>query len=374
MPPACKLFSGYKPCFPGRVCTGESCADFDPIGTTILIVNLDAMGDVLMTTTQLPSLKQTYPQSTISWLTLANAAPLLAGNPFIDRVFAYGPESLSILGGMAFDIVVNVDKTQRSCAAAMKVPAGRRLGFGMNERGQIIPLNEGARYNYRLGLDDTLKFRENTRTRQDYVAETLEVPYRRDEYVFALTDEERAFTARYRESAGIPDNAPVIGFNTGCSTAFPNKKMTVAQHAELIERFLGDGRFPVVLVGGPEDTARNAEIAALFPGRVVNTPTTEGVRRGSCYESIPDIIITGDSFGMHLAIALKKYVIAWFGLSCHQEVDLYGRGDKLYPEGLACSPCWKRECPYNLECIRQIDLDLIERETIGYFERQGRIS
>jgi len=63
---------------------------------------------------------------------------------------------------------------------------------------------------------------------------------------------------------------------------------------------------------------------------------------------------------MHLAIALKKYVIAWFGLSCWSEIDLFDRGEKLIPHGLECSPCWKKKCPYNLECIQMIDLKKIE--------------
>ena len=71
---------------------------------------------------------------------------------------------------------------------------------------------------------------------------------------------------------------------------------------------------------------------------------------------------------MHLAIAMKKYVIAWFGLSCWTEIDLYDRGIKLIPDGLFCAPCWKKVCPYNLECIQMIDLEKIVYETIKYFD------
>ncbi len=71
---------------------------------------------------------------------------------------------------------------------------------------------------------------------------------------------------------------------------------------------------------------------------------------------------------MHLAIALKKFVIAWFGLSCWTEIDLYDRGVKLFPEGLSCAPCWKKVCPNNLECIQMIDLERIVKETEKYFD------
>ncbi len=365
--PSCKRFTGYKPCIPGHNCIEEDCRDFIPMGVKILLINLDAMGDVLMTTAQLYSLKRKFPESTIYWITLKNAAPLLDNNPLIDLVFSYDSESVSILSAMEFDYVMNVDKSMRSGALAVSVPAQKRLGFGINRDGKIITLNEGADYNYRLGLDDHLKFRVNRRTGQEYLAETFELDYLRDEYVFHFSDEELTFIERYREAAGISADDPVIGFNTGCSNLYPNKKMTIDQHIALIERFLDYGRYKIVLLGGKEDEDRNAEIYSRFRGKIINTPTTLGVRKGACFESIADVVITGDSFGMHLAIALKKYVIAWFGISCWEEIDLYDRGVKIYNKDLSCSPCWKRECPHNLECIRMLDLDQIVAETLRFF-------
>ncbi len=367
--PDCKNFTGYKPCFPGHNCLEEGCKECKPFGTKILIVNLDAMGDVLMTTAQLPSLKKKYPDSTIYWITLKIAAGLLENNPYIDRVLKYDFESLSILNSIEFDLVMNVDKSQRSGALTMQVNAKERLGFGINGNGQIIPLNEGANYNYRLGMDDHLKFRVNQRFGQDYLAETFNLNYNRDDYVFHFTKEEEIFIKDYKNSVGVNDSDMIIGFNTGCSLLFPNKKMTVEQHVALIEKFLSYNRYKIMLLGGPEDTERNRTIAEQFPGKVILTPTEDGVRRGACYESIPQVIITGDSFGMHLAIALKKYVIAWFGLSCWTEIDLYERGVKLFPENLFCAPCWKKSCPYNLECIQMIDLEKIVNETVNYFDR-----
>ncbi len=366
--PDCKHFNGYKPCFPGYNCLAEGCGDHQPAGTRLLIINLDAMGDVLMTTAQLASLKKKFPVSTIYWITLKVASGLLKYNDYIDKVFIYDFESISILNQLEFDYVMNVDKSLRSGALAMSVKAKHRLGFGIDNNAKIIPLNGGASYNYRLGLDDNLKFRVNQRTGQDYLSETFEVEYDRNEYVFNFSSEEIDFTERYREEAGIDKDDEVIGFNTGCSTLFPNKKMTVEQHIQLIEKFLSYNRFKIILLGGPEDTIRNNEIEEHFKGKIINTPTNEGIRKGACYENLADLVITGDSFGMHLAIALKKYVIAWFGLSCQSEIDLYDRGIKIYPENLECSPCWKKSCPYNLECIDMIDLEKIETETINYFD------
>lgn len=368
--PDCKRFTGYKPCYPDHNCWEDGCKDKLALGTRILIINLDAMGDVLMTTAQLPQLKKKYPESTISWITLKIAAPLLYNNQYIDKVYTYDFESLSILQQMDFDLAMNVDKSQRSGTIINLINAKRKLGFGMNENGKIIPLNEGAFYNYRLGMDDHLKFHVNQVTGQKYLAETFEIGYSRDDYTFNFSDEELAFIEKYKSENNLSKDDAIVGFNTGCSNLFPNKKMTIDQHVYLIDHFLKTGKYKIVLLGGPEDKERNEEIYSHFKGLIINTPANMGVRKGACFESIPEIIITGDSFGMHLAIALKKHVIAWFGVSCWTEIDLYDRGIKLFPQDLPCSPCWKQQCPYDLECIKSIDMNRIIKEVESFFKKR----
>ncbi len=371
----CKHFTGYKPCFPGTRCD-EACVDFDPVGTRILLINLDAMGNVIATTSILPAIKRKYPESTITWLTEKRTAPLLQHNPLVDRIFTWEPENWLILRQMKFDVLMNVDKSRRSGSLAMSVEAKVKLGFAMNADGQIVPFTKDAEENYRLGLDDDLKFRRNRKTVSRLQCEQFRLDFRRDEYILPLTEEERAFCRQYAQEYGLGgEGDTIVGFNTGCSELYPNKKMTIGQHVTLIKRMAQIPGIKLVLLGGPEDTVRNAEIARQAGGNVHSTPTTEGLRRGLCYENLCNVIITGDSFGMHAAIGLRKHVIAWFGVSCPQEIDLFERGVKLVPEALECSPCWKRECPYNLECITMIDLERIISEVeryAGAHVRDGR--
>ncbi|MCZ7556042.1 MAG: lipopolysaccharide heptosyltransferase family protein [Bacteroidia bacterium] len=358
----CKHFNGYKPCFPGVDCS-EHCMRCDPIGTRILIINLDAMGDVVMTTAQLAGIKRAWPISQVFWITRSNAAALLHANPLVDRVFVWNDVDRLILQQQFFDVVLNADKSLDACAFASSLWTDELRGFTISKRGQIVPANPEAEYNFRLGLDDHLKFRVNQRSGQDILAATWKLDYRRDEYILELTASEQDRVRELR-ARWVPVGKLAVGFNTGCSELFPNKKMTVPQHVELIERLASDDRLVFLLLGGPEDTQRNDDIAAqlqplVHSGRLVPTPTREGLRAGIVYEALADVVITGDSFGMHLAIGLKKHVLAWFGLSCWSEIDLYDRGEKFIPHGLDCAPCWKRTCPYNLECISMIDLDAI---------------
>lgn len=364
--PRCKNFSGYKPCISYEDCLANGCRMDVPdnrIGTKVLIISLDALGNVLLNTSILKSIKRKFPESTIYWLTKENAKPILENNQYIDYIYTWNEMDRMILRNMKFDYLFNGDKAISPCAFANEVNAVTKKGFVLNGDGKIVPTDEDAFYNYRMGVDDKLKFRENKKSGVQIIHETFGLEYKRDGYVYNFTEQELKLIDDFKRQVHFDRSKFYIGFNTGCSHLFPNKKMTVQQHIQIIGELLKNDYLRVVLLGGKEDTERNLEIYDAFDPdqqkKIIYTPTNLGLRSGACFMNIPDVVITGDSFGMHLAIALKKYVIAWFGLSCWEEIDLYDRGVKLMPEGLECSPCWKRACPYNLECISMIDLNKI---------------
>ena len=364
--PDCKNFSGYKPCKPYKNCLESGCqsdSDDTKTGVKILIISLDALGNVMDNTPLLPAIKRKFPVSTVHWITMPAAEKILFNNKLIDKLFTWTDDNRMIVRNIEYDYLMNADKSDYACAFANEVKAKTKLGFLLNKDGKIIPANQSAMYSYVLGNDDQLKFRENQRAGIDILHEVFELEYKRDEYIYTFTDEENVFQENYKQSIGYDSSKVYVGFNTGCSNLFPNKKMTIAQHVEIISGLINNDKLKIVLLGGREDTERNQAIFDSFSEadrlKIINTPSTEGIRRGACYMNLCDLIITGDSFGMHLAIGLKKYIIAWFGLSCWTEIELYDRGEKLFPENLECSPCWKKVCPYNLECIQMIDLNRI---------------
>lgn len=353
--PNCKLFNGFKPCEPNKEC--KNCLDPVPIGTRILIINFDAMGDVLRNTTILKGIKRKFPVSEITWLTTQRNSAILYNNPYLDRVASYSVEETFFLMSQQFDQIFNLDKSPLSCSLTHQFSAQEKLGFGLNKNGAIIPLNPEAAYLFEMGISDHLKFKRNTKTMSEIMNNMLRLDYQRDEIILNLTSKERDYVHNYRSEMGIRENEIVVGLNTGCSEEFPNKKMTVDQHITLIEKLSEIPSVRCVLFGGPEDTVRNNQIAEDVAYKAIATPTKMGQRHGLALFDLADILISGDALGMYAGIALKKYVIAWFGVTCQQEVDVYDRGEKIYPKDLLCSPCWKKDCPYNLECISGIDLD-----------------
>jgi len=199
-------------------------------------------------------------------------------------------------------------------------------------------------------------------------------PYQRDEYILCLTEaEERLAKSRYQlwSQAG---RRKVIGLNTGCASTIAAKKLSVEGHVSLIKEISLEvasrsGAEPIafVLLGGREDTERNQAITHKVRGlgiQVFQSPTSDGIRDGISSIQAVDLVVSGDSFGLHLAIALKKKTVAWFGPTCAHEIDLYGRGDVV--QTLAgCSPCWKRACSMTPMCYDMVDFRQMARVTVS---------
>lgn len=363
----CRHFTGYKPCAWKRPCDG--CPHHAPVSKRIAVVSLEALGAVLRSTCLLPAIRRQWPDCHITWITYPNARSLLENNHSIDRLILVEPSTRAVLQTLKFDLLLSVDKSMEAGALAESIQATEKRGFGIDTNGVIRPLNPEANYQYDVGLSDELKFFINQKPETQQITETMALEWRRDPYVLDLRDEERTEVERRRtEMLQRPDGSPwrgIIGYNTGCSLLYPYKKFTVERSIEVIRMWRTE--FPdhaVALLGGREDTDRQAAMKAAFaddPG-VINTPTTGGLRSGMLWMAGVDMVLSGCSLGMHIAIALQKQVIAWFGVSCSQEVDLYDRGVKLQA-AVECSPCWKKRCDNEPKCFNEVSPEAIRAAT-----------
>ena len=208
------------------------------------------MGNVLVTTSILPAIKRKYPSSHISWITLKNAAPLLLNNPSVDAIYPWEPESWLMLQHMTFDAAFNVDKSRRSGAFIASVAAEEKLGFGLHPERLHRPAQQRSRRELCSRPRRPPQVSCEQKTVQQIQCEEFRLDYRRDPIRAGIDREEKAFCAAYRKKVGIRDGETVVGFNTGCSELYPNKKLTIDQHVRLIRMLSGVPNVKLVLVGG----------------------------------------------------------------------------------------------------------------------------
>lgn len=350
----CRHFNGYKPCGKSEICD-SLCPHMNIPTIRILLVHLEALGAVVRSTALLPAIRRKYPGCHITWVTQKPAERLLENNPYLDRVLTTAADDLLKLGALEFDIAFVVDKSLKATGVLRSTRVDLIYGFRADSRtGAIEPATAAAEELWKIGLSDHIKFHVNRKPEVQLIHEALELgSWQRDEYALKLNEFELRLTRDRRTGWKGGKDRLIVGLNTGCAATIPHKKLTIEKHRELASRLIESGH-RVVLLGGREDAVRNQRIAHGLD--VIQSPTDAGLRDGIVSIAACDVVVTGDSLGMHLAIALEKWTVAWFGPTCSHEIDLFDRGEAVLTEA-SCSPCWKRSCERTPMCYDLVSID-----------------
>lgn len=367
----CRYYSGYKPC--GRRDDCAACPDYAPWAGQILVVKLAAAGDVVRTTTILPGLRKHFPDQCITWLTDPGAIPLLQYNPMVDRLHPFTVDGLMAVQAAHYTLLLNFEKEPRALGFCKSVSAYTRKGFAASRSGTPVAADGDSEYALRLGLSDELKFRQNTLTYPQIIYEMAGLPYEGQEYVLELGEESKRFAQEFaqRLSGTGCQPVPLIGINTGCGSVFATKRWTVAGFAELIEDLAALPNVRLALLGGPLEAEFNRQILDRVGDRIVDTGCHNTLEQFLGIIECCDVVVSSDSLAMHLAIGRKKQVVTLFGPTCHQEVDLFGRGEKIVTD-FPCAPCYLTRCdkqPSCMDALRGATVAAAVRRCLEHLER-----
>ncbi|MBI5186976.1 MAG: glycosyltransferase family 9 protein [Nitrospinae bacterium] len=350
----CRFFIGEKPCKAKRFCDG--CHEYDPMGFRILIIKLGAMGDVLRTTPILAALREKYKKCHITWMVEEGSLALLKHNPYIDRILPYRLDSALRLLVEQYDLLISLEKIDSATSLAELARAREKLGFGMTPQGTLRVFNPESLYALRLGMDDRLKFLDNEKSYPRIIFEALKLPYKGEEYSLYLDPLDEKFAANLLAGHGLDSRKPIVGIAPGAGHVFANKGWTVSGYIKLINRISDNLDAHVLLLGGEREKEANSVIREGLKNRIADIGCDYPLSRFMGIVGQCDMLICGDTLPMHIAIALKKQVLAIFGPTCHQEIDLFGRGEKIIT-AKECAPCYKGRCDIKDNCMELISLD-----------------
>ncbi len=355
----CRFFLGDRPCVwhktTGALCT---CEHYQPIAERILIIKLDAMGDVLRTTALLPALAEAHPGAAIAWITRRESRPLLEKNPYLAEVVEYGPDALAQLQARAFDRVINLDAGKTSAALARLANAPQKDGFVLRARGFVEPTSPAARRWLEMGLFDDLK-RQGKRTYQDLMLEIIGLSGERHNYVLELSEEEQARGRQHLERLGVDASLPVIGLNTGAGGRWELKRWREDGYLELVERLARKHDVQFVLLGGPEERERHRRLASRCRVPLIDSGCDNPVRHFASIVAACDVVVCGDTLAMHLSLALGRRTVVLFGPTSSAEIEMYGLGEKITPV-MECLACYKSACDFVPNCMDLISTDMVE--------------
>ncbi len=352
----CRYYLANKPCKfhkqDGRLC--ENCKDYKKINKRILIVKLDALGDVLRTTSILPPLAEKYPNSEIIWVTRKNAFELLENNPYIQKKLAVEENYLEFILNERFDIGINLDSEPLSAAILSISNCKEKLGFLTNKSGQVIPSNPEAESWYLMGINDQLK-KKNRKTYQEIIYEICKLKSIVKKPLIFLEKKSKSFAQRLYKINNLSNFKKIIGINTGGGKRWALKKWTLENYIELIKLLKKTGQENgIILFGGPEEVEFNQKIKNEVGPLIVDAGCFNSILRFSALIDLADIFFTPDSLGMHISIALDKPSIVIVGPTSPWELDVFGNGEIIFRDICDCIACYRPTCNKKINCMNTI--------------------
>ena len=299
----------------------------------VLIIKLGYVDEIPDTVARLTSLSDTFMASallrhfendSVTVVTSTEAVGLFKGVGNIRRALAYDHLVSIGLAQEHFDVVVNLEPSWEFCALADSVWADVRYGFTLDEYGEEVMALDGA---HELLIFSRWPSRcaDLDRPMQELLYETVGAKWTGQEYALGITP---TVTEEFD-----------IGFNVQTDRGWMNKDWSELRWREL-------------------EALCEQDYSISYSYQEYGDDLVDYVNWiASCR-----VLVTPDSLGMHLALALGRRVVALFGPTSPRTMHMYGCGEARVPSGeFKCLPCYEHECRYKQSCIESIEpIDVLE--------------
>ncbi len=272
-------------------------------------------GDVFRCTCLLEEYRGEY----VTWITAHKALDLLGGNHLIDQlILADTPNEIppGFVSGR-YDTVINLEKNQDWCNFASNLNAEQKYGFrDWQAEGEecFYPASTQALTRALSG--------DHYRTLQEMLFQTVGRQWQGQRYVLGYQP----------KVVEIYD----VGLNHHVGPKWPNKTWPENHWHQLHDRLFQQNY-------------------ALSWQQSLNS-----IRHYIDWLASCRLIVTCDSLGLHLALALRKKVVALFGPTAPEQIHMYGLGVKLSPAvERDCIPCFQSQCRWEHCCMEHITVDMV---------------
>ncbi|MFH1867658.1 MAG: lipopolysaccharide heptosyltransferase II [Candidatus Omnitrophota bacterium] len=324
----------------------------------IVVLRTDRIGEVLLSTPVIDSLKTKFPKAEVSFVTSAYSEGVVSNREDLKEVLIFstiaGKSSLvkalflsQKLRNRNFDLAVVLNPHKMLHLAIFLAGIPVRVGFD-RKWGALLnrkikdKRDEGKTHevNYNLELLETIGIRERD------IPPSITVP-----------DEDRDFFEILFAKYEIDWDRKIVVISTGTSN--PAKQWPIENFTELIRRLVSSADINIVLIGEKGERAVCEKIISdVGRKRVFDLAGLLTVSQLAGVFKWADLVITNDNGSMHIAAALGKKVVAFFGRNIPGVSPVrwspFGKGHVIFHKDPGCSPCYDRKCPYNFKCLRSI--------------------
>lgn len=344
----------------------------------ILVINLGGIGDLLLSTPALRSLKAKYPSAEIAILVVPRVSELARGFSYIDKVYVFGISlklssiinnlrTLAVLRREEFDLAINMRTLVSNLSAlkinillkiiSPKIKAGRDTeGRGRFLEIKIPETGEGEKYEMEYDID----------TARALGAQEFD---RNLEFQISREDESRVFGLL--EKNGIKENDIVIGINPG---GVPSRRWPIRNFSEAINSISEKAQCKFILTGSANEINLARGIAELTNRDIdiLNVAGELSIGELGALIKRCDCFISNDTGPMHIAAILKVPLVAIFGpgpLIRFDPRNISGETAVLYKKA-GCAPCNRFSCG-SLDCLKAISPDEVVQAALDALRKHN---
>lgn len=365
----------------GCVYGGRPSRDRQP---KILIIKMSAIGDVIHTLPALNALRAHYPHAHITWLVEEAAADIVMGHPALDRVILSRRRQWvrqlksrhwkSGLKGMCafiktlrdtrYDMVIDFQALLKSAAMALLSRGTIKIGFA---RGMQHAEMSYLFYNEHIPAID---MEVHALKRGLLFLEAMGIPAPDVVYNLSIRNQERTQISRLLAQNGITGTRKLFCINP--QATWETKLWDNTKFAQLADELSKTYGADIIFTGGPEDISAIETIRTQMANPSINLAGKTTLKTLAALYDRVDLLVTTDTGPMHLAAALGTRVVAIFGSTAPWRTGPWGNTCTVVRSGVACSPCFKRQCPKiddYMACMNAVSVSDIENAFMNRSKR-----
>jgi heptosyltransferase-2 len=312
------------------------------------------IGDFVMGIPILHDLRHAFPDAQISALTPTHLSSILNKDPHLNHVIGFsrdrrfspknsdGSSLIREIRKEKYDIGLLLTNSFSSALHFYLGGVSKRIGFYDSSRRYL--LNKGVPFPER-------RKEQHLVTTYKMLLASLDIEISETRPELFLSDQE---IKAAREK--IPAGKKVIGINPGA--AYGSAKCWIPERFREVARdLLSQDPDRIVLFFGDNGTKELVDrICHKLGNRVINLAGKTSLRELMAFIKISDVFLTNDSGPMHIAAALRVPLVALFGSTNSTVTGPYLNGSVIQ-KAVSCSPCFKRTCPTDFRCMKQIRSD-----------------
>ncbi len=275
---------------------------------TILIIQLEPFGDVLLNTSYLAALQKKFPKARIDFLVSKPFDSILEDNPIISKVITfkryknirYSVERcriFSLIWSRRYSLVIDQQSGVGTAQIVFFSGAKYRLGFGHLKWSWIYNLKANRaieRYSASMRFD---------------LLQPLGIKEEPFELYYHIKKESYSYIREWLEKEDLL-NEKLICFSPGSPSL--KKKWGIQYYAQLADRILSSTSYQVIILWAKSEEADVKKLISLMENKPILAPQTT-LNQGAALLTHCSLLVCNDGGLNHISIVTKTPSLAFFG-------------------------------------------------------------